>query len=66
MLSRGNAEKLKLWIGLRNALVHAYARINVKKVYKALGEMEELEREVRGMSIDPEKRRRCLERLKRP
>ena len=47
-------------------LVRAYARINVKKVYKALGEMEELEREVRGMSIDPEKRRRCLERLKRP
>ena len=43
-LDRGEAELLELWIGFRNILVHAYARIDVSKVFDALKSIGELER----------------------
>ena len=43
ILSENNAKLLELWIGLRNLLVHAYAKINPAKTYEALKSINELQ-----------------------
>lgn len=43
-LDGGEAERLELWIGLRNILVHGYADVDYGKLSEALDELDELER----------------------
>ena len=61
VLSFEKAKKLELWIGFRNILVHAYAKINVSEVFDALNSIDELENIIHELregielkGIDPE------------
>ncbi|MEM1546987.1 MAG: HepT-like ribonuclease domain-containing protein [Candidatus Methanomethylicia archaeon] len=54
------SKRLELWIGFRNILVHAYASIDVAKVFDAMSKIEELEeiikqisKSLESKSIDP-------------
>ncbi|ABL79131.1 type VII toxin-antitoxin system MntA family adenylyltransferase antitoxin [Thermofilum pendens] len=72
MLSAASAGKLELWVGLRNVLVHGYARIDYGKLAEALGEVEELEnivyeiaRSTENRGVDPPKAGKDAETIAR-
>jgi len=55
ILSQESAEILELWIGFRNIMVHAYARIEPSKVVEALrsiGELEHIASEIRHSVVE--------------
>ena len=61
VLGDDEAKRLELWIGLRNILVHGYARIDYGKIYEVLNEVDELKyfvekiyEYVRSRGIDPQ------------
>lgn len=63
-MSSEGARRFELWIGLRNILVHAYAKIDSERLFEALKEVEELgtiieeaERFIEERSLDPKPRR---------
>ncbi|MDK6027921.1 DUF86 domain-containing protein [Ignisphaera sp. 4213-co] len=62
VLSYDESKRLELWIGLRNVLVHGYARIDYGKLYEVLQNIEELENFVNRIfeyvanrGVDPQK-----------